>query len=149
MILTSCQKWIHVFILFQVLPSATAPAYRGYNILKRPFPLRSFVALMISRAKIVGAPCFESFAWTLIRPAFPSSWLRSEFSQPGDASWNHNSQWWWWWQRWAWWLWWQWWWQVHDMTTDELLEAFPVTEITPQGDEVPFSCHLNITIKLW
>ena len=23
------------------------------------------------------------------------------------------------------------------MTTDELLEAFPVTEITPQGDEVP------------
>ena len=29
--------------------------------------------------------------------------------------------------------------QVHDMTTDELLEAFPVTEITPQGDEVPFT----------
>ena len=26
--------------------------------------------------------------------------------------------------------------KVHDMTTDELLEAFPVTEITPQGDEV-------------
>ena len=25
------------------------------------------------------------------------------------------------------------------MTTDELLEAFPVTEITPQGDEVPFT----------
>merc|ERR1712156_1309430 len=25
---------------------------------------------------------------------------------------------------------------VHDMTTDELLEAFPVTEITPQGEEV-------------
>ena len=99
-ILTSCQKWIHVFILFQVLPSATVPAHRGYTILKCPFPLRSFVALMISRAKIVGAPCFESFAWTLIRPAFPSSWLRSEFSQPGDASWNHNNWWWWWWQRW-------------------------------------------------
>ena len=26
--------------------------------------------------------------------------------------------------------------QVHDMTTDELLEAFPVTEITPEGGEV-------------
>ena len=24
--------------------------------------------------------------------------------------------------------------QVHDMTTDELLEAFPVTEITPEGE---------------
>ena len=105
MILTSCWKWIHVFILFQVLSSATVPTHREYNILKRPFPLRIFVVFMISRAKIVGAPCFEIFAWTLIRPAFPSSWLRSEFSQPCDASWNHDSRWWWWsqwWWRWRW-----------------------------------------------
>merc|ERR1719174_121518 len=32
---------------------------------------------------------------------------------------------------------------VHDMTTDELLEAFPVTEITPQGDEVFHSSELS------
>jgi len=32
---------------------------------------------------------------------------------------------------------------VHDMTTDELLEAFPVTEITPQGDEIFHSSELS------
>ena len=51
------------------------------------------------------------------------------------------------------------------MTTDELLEAFPVTEITPQGDEVrmnlqytslryllwrhPISCQLNRDNQIW